>query len=74
MGAAGSIAYLYLLNKSIDAVGAGASIVEEEEAESGGGLQAPRLLIPMIMAMGYNRRVCRHAPVVLRACWSFIGC
>jgi ATP synthase protein I len=56
IGAVFSVVYLNLLNRSIDAVGADSSIVPDDGATAAGGaLQAPRLLIPIIMAMTYNR-------------------
>lgn len=45
VGAVGGLIYLRLLNKSIDSVGVGL----------GGALGQPRLLIPVILALGYNR-------------------
>lgn len=44
VGAVGSIVYLNMLNKSIDGVGG-----------MGAAAAQPRLLIPLILAMGYNR-------------------
>eukprot|EP00887_Chlorella_sp_A99_P006999 scaffold2.g6999.t1 len=45
VGALGGLVYLRLLNRSVDAVGGG----------GGGLLGQPRLLIPVILALGYNR-------------------
>lgn len=45
VGAVGGLIYLRLLNRSVDGVGLG------------GALGQPRLLIPVILALGYNRRV-----------------
>lgn len=45
VGALGGLVYLRLLNKTVDSFGAGA----------GGALGQPRLLIPVILALGYNR-------------------
>lgn len=58
VGAVGSVAYLHLLNRSIDAVGLDAGDLPPEvgsAAELSAGVQPPRLLIPFIMAMAYNR-------------------
>lgn len=48
VGALGGLIYLRLLNRSVDSVGGGV----------GGALGQPRLLIPVILALGYNRCVC----------------
>lgn len=48
VGALGGLVYLRLLNRSVDSVGGGV----------GGALGQPRLLIPVILALGYNRCVC----------------
>ena len=49
VGAVSSVVYLNMLNRSIDGVGG-------DGGGSGGAMAAqPRLLIPLIMAMGYNR-------------------
>ena len=48
VGALGGLVYLRLLNRSVDSVGGGL----------GGALGQPRLLIPVILALGYNRCVC----------------
>lgn len=45
VGALGGLVYLRLLNSSVDSVGGGL----------GGALGQPRLLIPVILALGYNR-------------------
>ncbi|KAL4459164.1 hypothetical protein ABPG75_014029 [Micractinium tetrahymenae] len=45
VGALGGLVYLRLLNRSVDGVGEGL----------GGALGQPRLLIPVILALGYNR-------------------
>ncbi len=56
VGAVFSVVYLNLLNRSIDAVGAEQTVIPDADASAAGGaLQAPRLLIPIIMAMTYNR-------------------
>ena len=47
VGAVLSVVYLNMLNRSIDAVGA---------SEGGSAAAQPRLLIPIILAMGYNRQ------------------
>lgn len=46
VGALGGLFYLRLLSRSVDAVGAGGL---------GGALGQPRLLIPVILTLGYNR-------------------
>lgn len=48
VGALGGLVYLRLLNRSVDSVGGG----------MGGALGQPRLLIPVVLALGYNR--CEH--------------
>ncbi|KAL4427151.1 hypothetical protein ABPG77_001155 [Micractinium sp. CCAP 211/92] len=45
VGALGGLIYLRLLNRSVDGVGGGL----------GGAVGQPRLLIPVILALGYNR-------------------
>jgi ATP synthase protein I len=45
VGALGGLVYLRLLNKSVDGFGGGL----------GGAVSQPRLLIPVILALGYNR-------------------
>lgn len=45
VGALGGLVYLRLLNRSVDGVGEGL----------GGAVGQPRLLIPVILALGYNR-------------------
>jgi ATP synthase protein I len=52
VGALGGLFYLRLLSKSVDAVGAGGL---------GGALGQPRLLIPVILTLGYNRF--NHSPI-----------
>lgn len=46
VGALGGLVYLRLLNRSVDGVGEGL----------GGAVGQPRLLIPVILALGYNRQ------------------
>jgi ATP synthase protein I len=48
VGALGSFMYLRMLNRSVDAFGA-------EGGGIGAALGQPRLLIPMALALGYNR-------------------
>lgn len=52
VGALGGLFYLRLLSRSVDAVGAGGL---------GGALGQPRLLIPVILTLGYNRF--NHSPI-----------
>jgi hypothetical protein len=49
VGALGGLLYLRLLNRSVDGVGGGL----------GGAVGQPRLLIPVILALGYNRWAAR---------------
>lgn len=46
VGAIGSFLYLRMLNRSMDSVGGGSI---------GGALGQPRLLIPIVLAMGFHR-------------------
>lgn len=46
VGAVGGLLYLRLLGRSVDSVGGG----------GGGGLGQPRLLIPVILVLVFNRR------------------
>jgi hypothetical protein len=50
VGALGGFAYLRLLSKSVDAMGA-----DGVGASAGGMASQPRLLIPIILGLGYNR-------------------
>lgn len=45
VGAIGSFLYLRMLNRSVDSLGGGL----------GGALGQPRLLIPVVLALGFNR-------------------
>ncbi|KAG2493998.1 hypothetical protein HYH03_007925 [Edaphochlamys debaryana] len=49
VGALGGFAYLRLLSKSVDAMGGGG------DGLAGGMASQPRLLIPVILGLGYNR-------------------
>ena len=76
VGALAGLIYLRLLNKSVDGVGGGI----------GGAISQNRLLIPLILALGYNRwaggcAVCAQGGVgeyqcsgvmlLLPPCWPF---
>jgi hypothetical protein len=52
LGALGGITYLRLLNRSVDSVGA-----DSLGAAAGGAISQPRILIPAILVLVYNRCV-----------------
>lgn len=72
VGALGGLVYLRLLNRSVDGVGGGLA----------GALGQQRLLIPIILALGYNRWVGRGCERLSRLCawlcacvwWSWLAC
>jgi hypothetical protein len=51
LGAIGSFLYLRMLNRTVDAIG---------NPTIGGTLGQPRLLIPFILTLGYNRSETSH--------------
>ena len=64
VGALGGLVYLRLLNRSMDAMGGGV----------GGALGQPRLLIPVILALGYNRCAVQcMLPPPLRMCLGLLA-
>lgn len=66
VGAVGSFVYLRMLNRSVEGMTGGGL---------GGALGQPRLLIPIVLALGYNRypRFERHGREICPV-WLDLGC
>ena len=65
VGALGGFAYLRLLSKSVDSVGGEGGLASGVNSVA----SQPRLLIPIILGLGYNRCVCLWGRGWLWRCW-----